>query len=645
MPITRRSFHLTAGAAAGSLLATGVLPSASADPARTAMPEVTETPTEIIIDNGRVRAVLWKESDGRMTSLQLDGQELIGEKGRGRFDQNVTVLGELVEMPQQSVGYEVRRVADAVVVTVTIPPSTGAPYRRDRVYLFRAGEAGFHLAPRFAHQEGHPAISIEQHRFVCWLDPEIFTHASLEDDEFGEPWRAGAALLPTPAELAAAEMVMDATYDLDGLDSAYARRHYTKYDWAISMREHAVHGLYGRLEDRWVGAFAVLSDRSSFNGGPDRQDLTLHQTSDAPVLLLEPHATHYGARPVVVDGDWSKTYGPHYVHLGVAGSPEELRAQAEQRVADPEHLRLYDAAGLEGWVPTTKRATVSGRVQLLGADRGEQHGPDGALVVLSDEGVPAQDTTEGFQHWSSTSPDGSFRLEGVRPGTYRLTVRRDGIWDQHVQDGVEVEGDLRLTVRWRASDVSSQGEGTRPPEQLWQIGSPDGTSVEFPGGARARRYDSLSEYSELFPDGVEHVIGAEHPDWYFTQPQLVDGEPAAPWRIIFDLRSAPARDRTAELTIALAGWSLDSAVPNPDLPSTLTVRCNDGAPQVWEFLGDDARGAIYRSANRARNYRRSFRLPGKDLRAGENTITMTINEDVPDVAVQATYDALRLRML
>lgn len=638
MTLNRRTFHLAAGTVAGSIAGASLIPASLADPGSAFSPEVVETDTEIIVDNGRVRAVLWKESDGRMTSLKLDGHELIGTKGKGRFDQNVSVVGEKTELPAQEVGYEVRRTKDAVLVTVTIPPSTDAPYRRARMFLFRAGEPGFHLAPLFAHQEGHPAISIEQHRFVCWFDPEIFTHASLEDDAFGEPWRAGAAEMPTPAELSEAEMVMDATYDLEGMGSAYPRRHYTKYDWAISMREHTVHGLYGRIDDRWVGAFAVLSDRSSFNGGPDRQDLTLHQTGDAPVLLLEPHATHYGARPVVADGEWSKTYGPYYVHLGFADSPEELRAQAEDRVGDPSHAELYDAAALEGWSPTAERGTVRGRVRVAGGpDR--PHYIEGALAILSDDGVAAQDTAAGFQYWAEVDHDGTFRLEGVRPGTYRLTLRKDGEWEQYVQDGIEVDGDCLLTVRWRL-DHSHRGG-----KQLWQIGSPDGTSLEFTGGPEARRYDNTSDYAELFPDGVEHVVGSKDAPWYFTQPQLVDGEVAAPWRIVFDLERAPGRGRDAELTIALAAWSLDSAVPNEGIPSTLTVRCNDGEPQVWEFLGDDARGAIYRSANRARTYRREFVIPGRDLRSGENTITLTVNEGNVEVAVQATYDALRLRFL
>ncbi|HEX7350202.1 polysaccharide lyase family protein [Brachybacterium sp.] len=614
---------------------------------RTAAPEVIETDTEIIVDNGRVRAVLRKEPEGRMTSLMLDGQELIGEKGKGRFDQNVTVVGEEIELPEQEVDHEIRRTEDAVIVTATIPPSTGSPYRRGRMLLVRANEPGFHLASLFAHQAGHPAISIEQHRYVCWFDPEIFTHASLEDDDFGEPWRASAAQMPTPSELSTGEMVMDATYDLAGLGSAYPRRHYTKYDWAISMRDHTVHGLCGRLEDRWIGAFAVLSDRSSFNGGPDRQDLTLHQTGDAPVLLIAPHATHYGSRPVVTDGDWSKTYGPHYVHLGVSDSPEELRAQAEAMVGAPEHAELYDAAALEGWSPTSARGCVSGQVLLTGDVPALDRSIDGALVILSDDGAPAQDTAAGFQHWTAADRHGEFRVDGVRPGTYRLTVRQDGWWDQHVQDGVEVDGDLRLTVRWRPSeDDGSGGEspGRRPSEQVWQIGSPDGTSLEFTGGPEARRYDNTSQYAELFPDGVEHVVGAEDAPWFFTQPQLVEGEIAAPWRITFDLEEPPPRHRRAELTIALAAWSLSSADPNLGIPSTLTVRCNDGAAQVWEFLGDDARGAIYRSAHRARNHRRTFVLAGEDLRRGENTIVLTVNDGVSDVAAQATYDALRLRI-
>lgn len=631
MSISRRTFQVAATAAVGSALFAGRGEVAAATPMdRSAAPTVTETDTEITVDNGRIRAVISKEHDGRLTSLRLGDQDLIAADGRGRFDQNVNLLEPTIEIEPAPVRYTIVRGEGVVMITVSLPPSTDAPYQQDRSYIFAADEPGFHLAPRFAHRAGHPAISVEQHRFVCWFDPAIFTHVSLEDDDFGKPWRAAAAQLPTPDELATGPMVMDATYDLDGLGSGYPRRYYTKYDWAISMRDHSVHGLYGPVGDHFVGAFAVLANRESFNGGPDRQDLTLHQTDAGPVLLLEPHASHYGAPAVVADGDWSKTYGPYFVYLGTADEPDQLRRDA-LRYADPRrHAALYDRSGLSGWGRSADRVSIGGRLQIPGASAG------GALVILSDDETPAQDTSVGFQYWTEVEADGGFRVDGVRPGRYRLTARRDGLWGEYVRDHLEVTRSTKMTIDWRPEQ---QGR------TLWQIGSPNGSSVEFAGGADARRYDSTADYLDRFPDGVDYRIGRSGPeDWYFTQRQQVDGRNVSPWRIRFQLDRQPSADAVLTLTMALAAWSLDSAVPNPGLPSNLTIGCNDATPLVWEFDGNAPRGAVYRSANRGRNFVRRFQLDPTALRAGSNVITLTINSGITDVVTQATYDALRLEL-
>ncbi|HEY9292161.1 MAG TPA: polysaccharide lyase family protein [Microlunatus sp.] len=644
MSISRRTFQRSAAAVAGSVLLGGRVTTAAATPTGgdtengstanragpATFPIVTETDTEIAVDNGRIRAVISKEFEGRVTSLRLGDQELIGPGGRGRFDQNVNLLEPKIEITPAPVTYAIERADGIVMVTVSLPPSTDAPYQRDRSYIFAADEPGFHLAPRFAHRAEHPTISVEQHRFVCWLDPAIFTHASLEDDDFGKPWRAAAAQLPTPDELGTGPMVMDATYDLDGLGSGYPRRYYTKYDWAISMRDHLTHGLYGRVGDHYVGAFAVLANRESFNGGPDRQDLTLHQTDAGPVLLLEPHATHYGAPFVIADGDWSKTYGPYFVYLGTADDPARLRRDALQ-YADPQrHADLYDRSGLYGWVRSVDRVTVKGRLNIRGASEA------GASVILSDDETPAQDSAAGFQYWADVDADGSFRIDGVRPGRYRLTARRSGLWGEYVRDHVLVDAPMKINIDWRPE---------RHGRTVWQIGTPNGSSVEFAGGAEARRYDSMTGYLDRYPRGVDYRVGVGSPqDWFFTQPQRIDGSEVDPWRIRFDLGEQPAADAVLTLTIALAAWSLDSAVPNPGLPSNLTIGCNDGAPLVWDFDPDAPRGAIYRSANRARNFVRAFRLDPAWLRAGENVITLTVNQGIADVVTQATYDALRLEL-
>ncbi len=640
MTIPRRDFtKLVAAAGAGGLLV-GLAPgTAHADTAAPStpgtVPAVTETELDITVDNGRLVAVFNKQSSGRLEYLSLDGQELLGEQGRGRFDQNGSAL-EGTPVTGGPTTYTVHRGADWVRLQVVIQPSTGNPYFREWNYVLRTGETVIHLAPRFHHPAELPDVRIDQHRFVCWVDPQIFTHASLEEDPFGEPWRADAAELPTPADLQAGPMVMDATHDLQGVGSRYARRYYTKYDWAVSMRDHQVHGLYGQGPDgKSYGLWAAYLDLETFNGGPDRNDLTLHQTTSAPVLLLEPQATHYNMAPIMATDEWSKTYGPYLFVATQGADGPTMRAEVEQMAADRDrYWDFYDEIGLEGWTPTRQRAEVTGKVHVKSD---QAVGP--ATVVLSDNGVDVQDTVHGYQYWAETDDRGRFSLDGVRPGRYRLTVQQPGCFGAYVRDDVEIgRRHVHLpTVTWT------------PPSHgrtLWQIGTPDGTSAEFRGGAEARSYLAPERVVEEFPDGVRYEVGrSDDDDWYYTQLQQVDGQPVKPFEVVFDLDQLP-RDGKDEvtLTIALAAWSLHSAVPAPNLPSTLNVRFNGNDPLVWEFPGPRSGGAVYRSTNRARNHYRELTVPLSTLRRGRNVMTLSINDGITGTINQGAYDALRLEV-
>lgn len=639
--ISRREFH--AFSAAGTALALAavatvqtpaVAVAAEEAPSSGPAPSFTENSAQITVDNGRVQAVFDKASNARLVSLKLDGQELLGTTGRGRFDQVASVLGAPGGDYTPGTTFAVRQEQDFVVVSAVLNASASGPYARQWNFIFRSGEPGFHLAPRFSHSSKHAGVHLEQHRFVAWVDPEIFTHASVEEDTFGQPWRADAARMPTPQDLQAGPMVMDATHDLAGTRSAYARRYYTKYDWAVSMKDHSVHGLYGN----GYGIWSVTPNRESFNGGPFRQDLTLHQTTEAPVLLVEPHATHFGAMPVDTYGDWAKTYGPYFVLLTRGSDPQRMREEAVSYARFDKHAAFYDRVALEGWVPTAARVTVSGKAKVPG-----QKSMGGALVILSDNRVPAQDTTEGFQYWAEVDRNGSFELKNVRPGIYRVTVVKPGVWGEHVIDDVVVDqGVVRLAnMVWKPV---AHGR------TVWQLGTPDRTSAEFRRGQESRRYDAFTFFAGDFPDGVHYVVGESGPeDWGYIQHQVLDGKTQAPWSVsftldTFDAEKASRKGQQATLTVALAAWAMGSAVPVPNVTTNLTIRIN-GQPFVWEFQPSDAKGATYRSSHAGRNYSREFRFDAALLKSGVNTVTFTINDGADPVAVnQAAYDAIRLEL-
>ncbi|TDE10442.1 polysaccharide lyase family protein [Jiangella asiatica] len=592
---------------------------------------VEETDTEIRVDNGPVQITVSKVRASRLVGLFFNGRDLLNG-GRGNFDMNNSREGDPLPLPPQQNSFEVRRGDDFADIVFRYSPTDGGPFWLERHHIIRAGEPGIHLATVFQHPPELHGFRSAQHRYVFYLDPELFTHVSVEDDPIGDAWRADAARQPTPAELTAAPVVMDATHDLEGVGSAYARRYYTKYDWATYMKDHVVHGFYGATHGIW----AVTPNLEAFSGGPVRQDLLLHQTTSRPVLLVEPHATHYGSPPVVVAAGetWEKTYGPYFVYFSEGDNPAKARAAA-MRYAHPDvHAEFYDRVALPGWTPWSERATVGGIVRVPG-----ERTMHGAVAVLSDNGVDFQDSASGYNYWADLDPGGHFSIDDVRPGTYRLTVYKSGLWGEYVQDDVEVTAGRRLELG--QLDWTPRANG----QTVFQIGTPNRTSVEFRRGEEFRQWGTSRFFPEDFPDGVVYTVGqSTADDWNYIQFQSVDGVEQEPWRILFDLDEAPRVGAVATLTVALAAWSMDTARDIPPYPNNLTIRVN-GEPLVWTFQPDDTRGATYRSGCGGRTFRREFTFDAGLLRPSGNEIVLRLNEGTPpEVGTSTAYDAIRLEL-
>ncbi|MGO2188309.1 MAG: polysaccharide lyase family protein [Microbacterium gubbeenense] len=502
--MTRRTFGHLAGITAAALAVTTYASPASAT-SSSARPTLEETEAAVIVDNGLVRVVI-DRSNGRMTSLVYDGVEMVG---RGNYDMNAAREGASLPLPGADDGIVVRREQDFVDVAYHHAPSNGMPCHLVRHHIIRAGEPGIHLAYSYDHPAELHGFRIDQHRYVFYTAGGVFTHASVPDDANATAWRDAAARMPTPAEMSSGRTVMDATTDLEGTGSAYPRRYYTKYDWAVYMKDHSLHGLYGSGYGMW----AALPNLEAFSGGPVRQDLVLHQRNDSPVLLVEPHATHYGSRPVRVSSGeaWQKTYGPYYVHLNKGSDPRALRQDALTKARFDAHAGFYDRLAIEGWTPKRQRSRVIGKAHIPGLPLRDIVG---SVAVLSDNRTPMQDSALGYNYWSEVGPGGHFSIADVRPGTYRLTIYGEGIWGEHVIDDVTIDAGsvVRLGRMVWEQEVSG--------ETIFQIGSPTRDSREFRGGRDFRQYGLFHSYRDEFPDGVTYVVGqSDDNDWNYIHYQ------------------------------------------------------------------------------------------------------------------------------
>ncbi|MCK9794000.1 polysaccharide lyase family protein [Isoptericola sp. 4D.3] len=564
-------------------------------------PSVLETATEVVVDNGLVRLTV-NRANGRTTSLVYDGVNMVG---RGNYDMNTVREGGGLPLPPADNRLTVRREQDFVDIAYHHSPSGDMPCYLVRHHIVRSGEAGIHLAYSYRHPAELHGFRTDQHRYVFYTAGGVFTHASVPDDADATRWRAAAARMPTGDEISRAEMVMDATYDLEGTGSTYPRRYYTKYDWAVSMKDHSLHGLYGS----GFGMWAALPNLEAFTGGPVRQDLILHQTGDTPVLLVEPQATHYGAPPVRVAAgqEWQKTYGPYFVYLNRGDDPRALRRDAAHQARFETHAAFYDRLAIEGWTATAQRSRVSGTVRIPGAPPLE-----GAVVVLSDDRTPMQDSVLGYNYWADVEEGGRFGIDHVRPGTYRLTVYGEGIWGEYVIDGVEIGPGQDVTLGRMLWEPTSHGR------TVFQLGTPTRTSGEFRHGRDFRQYGLFERFHEDFPDGVTYTVGSSTPrDWNYIQYQrsypvqapegTVLPEGAEGIRL-FDLGTASSPvaagyERVAQNTLYAAGrgFGLDRAVDSRDRGSdgelrrdfvvgsgyTFSVDLPDGEYEVTVLSGDD----------------------------------------------------------
>ncbi len=594
----------------------------------------TETSTSITATNGLVTFTLSKSS-GHITSLLRGGKQLLGNGGSAYWDMNDSVAGlfELGGSDKANTTYAVQCLAggQTIDVSITHKGSRAEPMGVVQHYVLQQGVAGIHLFTIMSHSSALPADTIAQFRFLMRGDPTIFTNASVEDDAIGPAFRQSASAFPTPQELATAPAVQDATYDLQGLNSPYPRRYYTKYDWSVYYQNHVLHGFYGH----GYGAWLTMDHNEAFNGGPTHQDLTVHQTSNTPALLDMEQSAHYGGPQPTISGNWTKTYGPYLLYLNTGTNATTLRSDALQFANVAWDQAFYDSLGIAGYATSSQRTTVTGKVTLsTGVSMA------GSTVVLSDSGTSFQNTWQGYQYWATLNADGTFSIPNVRPATYRLSVYRSGYFDDFHMDNVSVKSGSTFNVPAQVWTPKTFGQ------QLWQIGTPDRLSTEFRNGINYRTYGNQLLFPQQFPHGVNFVVGQSNSstDWNYVQYQELNGKRQPDWNVQFNLAAQPQAGTTATLTVALASWSLSVPVP-PTLTGSMTVLVNGVKLPAWDFSVTATDAASYRSGASGAYHINYFQFSAASLlKVGANTVSFRLNDGSTTQVNNVEYDALRFEV-
>jgi rhamnogalacturonan endolyase len=576
---------------------------------------VTENGDQIVMQNGLVSLTFAKRA-GEITSIKyrVNGQEL--ELGDGKaamyFDAN---LGGGANPdyfhPLSQPGAHLDIVPsgrDSGEVAAVSEPTPHFPFHTEVHWILSRDTPGIYVYVIYQHGPGTAAVSLSQSRTVIKgvPGPRIFTH-HIVDDGRKSPFPTGKIASP----------VQDATVRYaDGTI-------YTKYDNSAFVADDLVHGMAGN----GVGLWMILPGREYIDGGPLRQELTVHMDN---VLLWMFQGTHFGAGGINLKAGqkWSLFYGPAFVYFNQGSSIDALWQDARIRAVSEETRWPYNFVNNPDY--PLSRGTVIGQVKLGNGDSTK-----GAWAVLAPPGTKDWcQSSGGYTFWTRTDDSGHFVIPKVRPGSYTLFVSGANQFVDYRQDGIQVAPGKIIdlgTLTWKPVTHG---------HTLWQIGVADRSTREFKNGDDVRHYDNFIRYAREFPDDVTFTIGKSETDkdWNFAQWGWYHKNPY--WTIRFD--EPKTLSGRATLTIGVCSSS----------DRRLQVKANGREIGVLNLPKTGA--APYRSGGQDSEYHvYTLRFDATWLKAGTNEITLGLEGAVPFANPEAArparigavmYDSIRLEV-
>lgn len=386
-------------------------------------------------------------------------------------------------------------------------------------------------------------------------------------------------------------------------------------------------------------------------------------------------SNHHGEGTPNITNGFDRTFGPQfYLFNGGKGSAslQELRSEAEE-IANPHwNVAFYDsiAKHVVGYAPSNQRGSVKGTVKL----------PKGAvrpIAILTVDGQYFQDNSavpSSYQYWTDINTDGSFSIDRVKEGKYRLTVYAEGIFGDFVRDGIIIHAGMQTALHdiWNQESAGAE---------VWRIGIPDKSSGEFRrGNARDPThplhppeyliYWGAYDWRADFPGGINYTVGTSDPatdlnsaHWSVFGPTAndshIDYDTTNDWNIYFKLNSKQLNKRkTATLTLQLAAAKTaagNTDVWNPAEPYnnlSLESYINNQADPLTLIVGfNQSSSCIVRSAVSCYQVGSRMEFPADWLHVGDNVLRLHLPFNATDTetailpaTVYVQYDAIRLEL-
>ncbi|KAH9878055.1 hypothetical protein J1614_003272 [Plenodomus biglobosus] len=264
--------------------------------------------------------------------------------------------------------------------------------------------------------------SITVSRYILRIPPNIFTNNLNEDTD----WVPGGA----PAIEAG---------DVNGRNGQTWSKHYSGKQYGRTMDYD-----YVGYTNANVGMYLLRSNHEKASGGPFFRSLIRRGGPGGPDLY---DIYHYnmGHTDVMRFG----LQGPSVLHFTDRGA-----APNNNLIARRADWSWFDSLQIEGWVPKNQRGAVSG-VGIANMKSGYQY-----VVGLSNAQA---------QYW--TVATGAWRIDGVLPGSYTLTVYK-GELEVHTSTVAVSAGSTAVKNTIGLNDPADT-------TAIWRIGEWDGTPKGF----------------------------------------------------------------------------------------------------------------------------------------------------------------------
>lgn len=438
-----------------------------------------------------------------------DGSEICGDIGAGYYlinykDSQFAGTGKQESAFKDGVAEIVRQTDELCELSVKAVAMAGLPVDIDFRFVMTNDTPGLYMyaiVNQTENADSEREFAIEQSRYSIKFSYKYFPYSCVEDGIIKK--------IAGPGDFVDMEELFDSTYVCN--DGSI----YTKYANLTYQYDHYVCGAYSEKG----GLSLITPSRDWAGGGYTKQDIDVHG-GKAYTFIVNWHlgTAHMGTDTVKVEDGFRKVYGPVLWYASTsADSKEDAWEDAVEQTQKEIAKWPYEWMKEEQYAADC-RSSLKGSFSVKNSTINRTVKNDLTVddsigwAVLSDmRSVSWQKDNTYYEFYAPIKQDGTFEIENIIPGTYRLNVNVNGVFGEYTQESIVIGNSESIDLGEIVWDDPIYGE------TLWSIGIPDRTAEEYYRGTPYRYWGAHLLFNTLFPDGVDYKVGESDysKDWYF----------------------------------------------------------------------------------------------------------------------------------